>query len=186
MRLFLGIPLADSVRTKLASLADRLRSAAWLRWPAPESWHITLQFLGNTSDEQYNLLTARLAEVHCAAVPIHLGSLGVFDRAGIFYAEVEAAPELVALERRIAAVTALCGFERDTRPYHPHITLARSKGPNRARELRAMLARMQSQPKFPRFTAAEFLLYESHLSASGSTYEVRRRFPLVTATGSPI
>ncbi|MGB6743362.1 MAG: RNA 2',3'-cyclic phosphodiesterase [Terracidiphilus sp.] len=186
MRFFVGIPLAGFAVAELAPFADRLRSAAWLRWPAPESWHITLQFLGNTSDEQYNLLTARLAEVHCAAVPIRLGGLGVFDRAGIFYAEVEPTPELVALERRIAAATALCGFERDTRPYHPHITLARGKGPNRARELRGMLASVQSQPKFPRFTAVEFLLYESHLSASGSTYEVRRRFPLGTATGSPI
>ncbi len=37
------------------------------------------------------------------------------------------------------------------------------------------------QPAFTRFTAREFVLYESHLGAGGAKYEIRQRFPLIEA-----
>jgi len=182
MRLFLGIPLNDSVLAELTRLTARLRpTIADLRWSAPESWHITLQFLGNTTGDQYGCLIARLVELQCPPVPVQLDGVGIFDRAGVFYAGVEVTPQLVALQQRVMAATAACGFEPESRPYHPHITLARAKAAS-LRELRSLLSGIWSQPKFPRFTTREFLLYESHLSSSGSTYEIRHRFPL-SATG---
>lgn len=178
MRLFIAIPLAESVRAELVRWATRLRAVTSLRWSAPESWHITLQFLGSASEDQYRCLIARLSGIHAAPFSIRLAGLGVFDRAGIFHAEVELTPALTALQRRVTAATAPCGFEPETRPYHPHITLARSKGSNRARALRVLQDCIPPKPGFPAFAAPEFLLYESHLSPAGSTYEVRHRFPL--------
>ena len=68
MRLFVGIALSDAVVHELKSVVARLRSnggpaerqtrespSAGLRWTAPESWHITLQFLGNATPEQLDL-----------------------------------------------------------------------------------------------------------------------------------
>ncbi len=71
MRLFVGIPLADAVARELAAVVGRLRSSEsaalrgsdGLRWTEPESWHITLQFLGNSTAEQLECLKARLGEV---------------------------------------------------------------------------------------------------------------------------
>jgi len=180
MRLFVGIPLADAVVAELAEITARLRSAAdGLRWAAPESWHITLEFLGNSSPEQYNCLVARLEALRSPPVPIRLAGLGVFDRAGIFYAGVELAPALVSLQPLVVAATALCGFQPEGRPFHPHITLARCKGQGRARQLAALMTKLRIQPAFTPFTAQEFLLYESHLRPGGAHYEVRARFPLV-------
>jgi 2'-5' RNA ligase len=183
MRLFIGIALPEAVLAELAAVCARLRpKAEGLRWTAPESWHITLQFLGNTSPEQLECLAVHLADVRSAAFSVHLGRLGCFDRAGIFYAAVDPAPPLAALQQRVTAATARCGFQAENRPFHPHITLARSKGParsngtNRSRSLNELLAHMQ--PQFSRFTAAEFLLYESRLLPEGARYEVRVRFPL--------
>jgi hypothetical protein len=39
-------------------------------------------------------------------------------------------------------------------------------------------ARMRLQPRFTRFVAEEFLLYESFLGSAGARHEVRERFPL--------
>jgi 2'-5' RNA ligase len=182
MRLFLAIPLAEPVLAELTRLTARLRpGAAELRWSAPESWHITMQFLGNADPAQYDCLIAKLAGFRAPPVPIQLAELGIFDRAGIFYAEVDLTPPLVALQQRIAAATALCGFEPEARPFHPHITLARVKGSNRARDLHGLQSSTRVRPGLPRFTAREFLLYESHLSPDGSTYEIRHRFPLTAA-----
>ena len=179
MRLFIGIPLADAVVAELAAISARLRSTAGgLRWSAPASWHITLQFLGNASPEQYNCLTARLGELRSPPVPIHLAELGVFDRAGIFYACVELTSPLISLQKRVEAATALCGFQPESRGFHPHITLARCKGQSHTRQLTRLLARERLQPRFTPFAAQEFLLYESHLRAGGSEYEVRVRFRL--------
>jgi 2'-5' RNA ligase len=179
MRLFIGIPLADAVLSELSAVAARLKpSAGGLRWMAPESWHITLQFLGNTTLEQYDCLLARLGELRSPPVPVRLEELGLFDRAGVFFAAVASTRELVFLEQRVTAATALCGFVPEERPFRPHITLARAKGQDRAQPLRALKTRINRQPTFTHFVAHEFLLYESHLSRDGSIYEIRARFPL--------
>lgn len=177
MRLFVGIPLAAAVIGELAAVSARLKSKEdGLRWTAPDSWHITLEFLGNTAEEKYARLVERLRELHSPPVPVKLEELGFFERAGIFFAGVGLTPELLSLEQRVAAATGLCGFVHDARPYHPHITLARCKGESHG--LRELKARIQSQPAFTRFVAEEFLLYESHLSSSGAHYEIRERFKL--------
>jgi RNA 2',3'-cyclic 3'-phosphodiesterase len=183
MRLFLAIPLAESVAAELARFVARLRPAAPnLRWSTPESWHITLQFLGSTTPAQYDCLLARLAELHSQPIAIQLAAPGLFDRAQILFAGVHPSPNLVALQQRVLAATTPCGFEPESRPYHPHITLARAKGRAGGRELRALEARIPAQTRFSPFTAREFLLFESHPTAAGSTYEVRHRFPLTIAS----
>jgi 2'-5' RNA ligase len=179
MRLFVGIPLSSAVLSELTSVVARLRSNSdGLRWMEPESWHITLQFLGNTEPEKLTCLVIRLGEVRSPSVPVHLTQLGFFDRAGVFYADVRLTPELVALADRITVATAVCGFVPEVRPFHPHITLARAKEQGRGQPLRILERRILRPPSFTRFVAPEFLLYESHLSPAGATYEVRHQFPL--------
>jgi RNA 2',3'-cyclic 3'-phosphodiesterase len=179
MRLFIGIPLAATVIAELAAVSARLKSNRdGLRWSAPESWHVTLQFLGNTGPEQYSCLVTRLSELRSPPVPVQLETLGFFDRAGIFFAGVVLTSELLSLQQRVTAATGLCGFVPETRPFHPHITLARGKGEGRGPELRERKTRIHRQPAFTRFVAEEFLLYESHLVPSGARYEIRQRFPL--------
>jgi 2'-5' RNA ligase len=178
MRLFIGIPLSDTVVAELALLTARLQSKAGsLRWTVPESWHITLQFLGNTSAEKLDCLVARLGELRFPPFPVRLDELGIFERSGVFFASVAVTPELVSLQQRVTAATSLCGFVPENRAFRPHITLARAKGPDHARPLHALEAGIQRRPAFPRFLATEFLLYESHLSLAGSRYEIRARFP---------
>lgn len=163
MRLFVGIPLPEAVEAELSAVCRRMQSGSGgLRWAAPESWHITLQFLGNATAEQFDCLKARLAQVRAAPAAVRLGSLGVFDRAGVFFVEVEAGASLVALQERVTAATAGCGFVAEA-----------GKG-----ALKALKTHLQNQSKFAAFTADEFLLYESHLGPGGSKYEVRQRVRL--------
>ncbi len=177
MRLFIGIPLAVAVRGELSALVARLKSRDdGLRWTAPESWHITLEFLGNTSPEQYECMAARLGELHLPFVPIALERLEFFARAGILIVAVRPAPQLLLLQQRVSAAAGLCGFTPEARPYQPHITLARRKG--KGRELTELKAKIHRKPAFTSLLAEEFLLYESFLGPTGSRYEVRQRFPL--------
>jgi RNA 2',3'-cyclic 3'-phosphodiesterase len=175
MRLFVGVPLADEVIEELSAVSMRLHSSEdGLRWSAPESWHITLQFLGSTSE--YECIVARLGELSLPPLPVHLEELGFFERAGVFFAGVRLTSELGALQQRVTAATGLCGFVPETRPYHPHITLARSKSKG-VTAIRALKGRIHREPRFSGFVAEEFVLYQSVPGAKGSHYEIRERFP---------
>src|SRR5690349_18446610 len=106
MRLFVAIALAPEVITALEQLTRSLRSADdGLRWTSPETWHITLQFLGEISDESYTGLVQNLRQIKSHPVPVRLRGTGFFDRAGVFFTEVDVSSELRNLERLVVAVT---------------------------------------------------------------------------------
>lgn len=184
MRLFVAIPLPDSVACSLTNLVARLRGtetagdASPLRWTAPDSWHITLQFLGNATREQSNCLKSRLSEVRSKPFPINLGGFARFNRPGVFFLEVLVTPPLAALERSIVAATSPCGFAAEPRPFRPHITLARAKGQGRGSDLRALETSNGATPAFNSFMATEFVLYESHLGTDRARYQALLRVPL--------
>ena len=179
MRLFVGIPLAAETGAALAAVEARLRAKApRLRWSKPELWHITLQFLGQASAEQYEAVKARLGEVHATPVPVQLGELSCFERTGVLHLGIELTPQLVALQQSVTRATRLCGFVPEARAYQPHITLARSRSSEDRRRIAELAKGVTRSPRLPRFVAHEFVLYESFPGPAGSRYEVRARFVL--------
>lgn len=184
MRLFVGILLADRTANELSAISLRYQSPNdGLRWSLPQSWHVTLQFLGSVSEQQYACIISQLHTLQDSAVSIEIGPMDFFDHAGIFFAEVRATPELISLQQQITSATSHCGFAAESRRhYHPHITLARAKGSRGSAGLRELKRTIRRQPTVCGFISQEFLLYESHLTSSGSHYEVRERFPLARVT----
>jgi 2'-5' RNA ligase len=180
MRLFLAIPLRDETTRELSDTVERIRKrpgAEQLRWSSPESWHITLQFLGNAGAEDYACLLERLRRVRAAPVKIVPEKLGAFGRVGILHAGVKPTPELLDLEKLVTAATAACGFAREDRPYRPHITLARRRGRGGRDGIASAAEKNRELMPFSGFTADQFALYESFLGGA-ARYEIRERFPL--------
>lgn len=179
MRLFVGIPLPPPIVNELSALAKPLGSHFdGLRWTTPASWHVTLQFLGNTSQEVYECVVARLREIQSPAVRLRLEGFDSFWRAGVFFARVVVTPGLETLQRRVTAATKPCGFVPEARPYQPHITLARSKRGSSTKDLWSLADRVSRTRFAPELAAREFALYESLLGRQGSRYEIREHFPL--------
>jgi len=177
MRLFIGIPLDSVVVHELAMLSARLKTPTdGLRWSASAGWHITLQFLGRTTVDQYACVTAGLRRIAHCPFEIQLEPPGIFDRSGVFFAGVRLSPELIALQEQVVAATRPCGFIPEDRPYHPHITLARDKSGGRG--LRRLKSHVPGDVRFSSFVAKEFLVYESFPGPGGSRYEVRESFNL--------
>ncbi len=179
MRLFVGIAVAVAAAEELAIAQARLRGCAdGLRWTSAESWHITLQFLGETSPERCACITAQLRAVRARPVEITLEEFGCFERAGVVFVGVRPTTGLAALHGQVTAATGHCGIVAETRPFAPHITLARKRGRAQPLNLRTLKNRMIALPPFSRFVAQEILLYESFLGADDPRYEVRERFAL--------
>lgn len=179
MRLFIGIPLAPGVIEALDRMVRGLQTPGdGLRWTLAATWHITLQFLGATTPSQVDCLMAGLARIESTPVPVVLDGTGFFDRAGVYFAGINVSTELRQLQKQVVSATSPCGFTAEERPCHPHVTLARAKGDDRASTLKRLQAKTNHQVEFPSFMATEFVLYEAFLGTERSRYEVRARFPL--------
>ncbi|MGA8108711.1 MAG: RNA 2',3'-cyclic phosphodiesterase [Acidobacteriaceae bacterium] len=181
MRLFVGIGLEPQAAQDLERMLEPLAASARdLRCSEPESWHVTLLFLGAATDEQAACLVEKLGGIQAARVPVQIAGLGFFERAGAFWAGVELTAELLALQQKVTAATRACGFVPEDRAYNPHITLARAKGRRGGRALAPMKAAVEHARirLNAEFVAEAFLLYESLPGPGGSRYKVRGRFRL--------
>ncbi len=178
MRLFIGIPLPTKVKRELSAISSRLRSADdGLRWSSPESWHITLQFLGNVEAEQYESVVLRLRDLRCRSIAVSFEGLSFLGNS-VLIARVKPSPRLLELHQRVTKATESCGFISEFRTYRPHVTLARGRERRSAILHRGVAGKWSLETRLAGFRAVEFLLYESFLESSGSRYEIRERFPL--------
>jgi len=65
------------------------------------------------------------------------------------------------------------GFAKETRPFHPHLTIARLRQADTARELAVTHKQMEFEPL--EIAVAELLVIRSELSSEGSKYTVVSR-----------
>jgi 2'-5' RNA ligase len=180
MRLFAGLPLPDVATERLTRL--RLRLAApgdGLRWSTPEQWHITLRFFGEVGIEAAAALSQASRQLRSPVPRVCMSELGLFAAKGILFAGIGSSIDLEGLQAEVEQVAAQAGLLPESRPFRPHITLARSRN-------RAGLTRLQrlGQPTLPAFgseicwQAEEVLLYESALTRQGAEYRVIERVTL--------
>lgn len=183
--MFVGIPLPTDSAAWLTHAVRRLPlHEEEFRRSRRESWHITLQFLGNVVATQYECLVSRLSDVAFDEARIRIAGIGWIG-AGILAAEIESFPELAQLARNVVEATKPCGFQPEERPWRPHVTLARRK--RNVRGSRASLLHIQKLLEGPapnsESVAHEFFLYESFTDPEGSRYEIRARFPSENSGG---
>ena len=197
MRLFVAIDIDAAIRERIQRFVEGVSGfAPDARWVRPETFHLTLKFLGEIPDDRVASVNAALARVRAPATSITFRETGFFPTtksARVFWIGIEADAHLaalaVAIEDSLQPLPEL-GIERDTQPYRPHLTLARAGGRSsgnpqqktakanpRFQRLQEKLAAMPP-PQFGTMTAREFFLYQSKLSAAGACYTKVARFAL--------
>src|SRR5271157_5034376 len=128
MRLFVALDIDAAIRERVAAFRDEMRALApGVRWVGPETFHVTLQFLGET--QKIEEIKRALAHVKAAPVTLTFRAAGFFptpQRPRVFWVGIESEPELQTLVDDIGTALAPLGFKRDEGPYHPHLTLARA------------------------------------------------------------
>jgi 2'-5' RNA ligase len=185
MRLFTGIAIAPHVLTNLEALITELKPLARLKWSPAENLHITTRFIGEWPETKLPELEKALAGVpRPGAIAITLPGFGFMPnphRPRVFFAAVEAGPELTHLAAAIDSALEPLGCKREDRAYHPHLTLARVSNDN-IRELRERIAEMKN-PDPGSFEATEFHLYLSTPGPKGSAYKKLASYALGDAAG---
>jgi 2'-5' RNA ligase len=181
MRLFTGIDLTPEIARNLERLIEALKPTAPIRWSPPHNLHITTRFIGEWPDGRLEEMRASLGTVaRPGAVAISISKLGFFPNPHsprIFWAGVQAGDALGALARATDEAVAALGVARETRPFSPHLTLARIAAPGRLTDLLRAVAELPSLD-FGAFTADRFHLYRSQTGPAGSVYTKLAEFPL--------
>ncbi len=125
-RLFIGFELDDHARAALSDVRDELKDRN-LRGKlyAPQLYHLTLCFLGNTPLERIRVLQQLMYNIHCTPFSLTLSSLGTFKNGSILWAGVEKCNALYEYQSQLAHALRNAGFPIEEGKYCPHITLGR-------------------------------------------------------------
>jgi 2'-5' RNA ligase len=193
IRCFVAVTAPEAVRGQAAGIQAALRRRAELsgiRWLKPDSFHITLKFLGDVPVEDIPYIAQQLSIVSqgCRPTQIRLDRLGVFPNAKRprvlwWGSDPEAVPaEFRAVHFHVQEALHLLGFEKEDRPFHPHLTLGRIRDnadPGRVTEvLRETESGLEAD-----FPIRRIELMESRLHPQGAIYETLAEVAIEEKTG---
>lgn len=190
MRLFVALDIDPDIRQRIAEFRDEMRAyAPDVRWVGPETFHITLQFLGET--QKLDEINQALQQVQGAAIGLAFRGTGFFPAPKaprVFWVGISADDKLQPLANSIGQGLRPLGFERDAGPFKPHLTLARVgsgrpkpvHGERTSAGLGALRVKLETSaaPDFGTMTAREFCLYQSTLLPKGAQYTKLARYSL--------
>lgn len=175
MRCFVAIDLAGDWRTAIGALLPADGGGGGVRWVSADSLHITLWFLGDVAESAVPAISDGIARVSRAVEPFEfrIGAVGCFPSRHyprVLWIGVEDPAE--GCRRWLAAATpifAALGFLAESRPFHAHITLARSRDDRGAERLRAAAGSIVV-PSVNPLRVRDVVLFESQANNRGVRY----------------
>lgn len=186
MRVFVALPLSDAQRQSTALVRKQTMKplSECLRWEQPDKLHLTLSFLGEVDADRVAILCRRLTEVAAKHPRFswNLSGLGVFGNRGrsrVLWAGVhEPAGLLLPMQQAIQDVVLELGLSTDSRPFKPHITLARVVKPREAEPFWERLLSDWASWKTPIAEATECQVMGSFPDRGARRYDILARCSL--------
>jgi RNA 2',3'-cyclic 3'-phosphodiesterase len=185
LRVFCAVALPRDLHDQLTTHINRIRDAvpdASASWSRVGNIHLTLKFLGDISPPQVEKLSeaASRSVEDFAPFKIVLEQTGVFPAHGsprvLWIGVNDLEGKLGELHASLEDETAKSGFQKEARPFHPHLTLARLRKPQQARTLASAYKAIEFEPA--EIAVSELLVIRSELSSEGSKYTIISRHDL--------
>ena len=181
-RSFVALPLPETYQQTLPEIASvwdpSLRSR--LTWTKQGNWHLTLSFLGELGPEMLASVQDALDSVAVPPFTLQASGGGFFPPGKsprvIWIGLSQGAEECIRLAHKIEQALHPLGFPPSSRPFRPHLTVARVKNP-RPDDWSQVLKWLQRR-EWPAFEVSTFVLYASRLSPQGPEYRVLKEYPL--------
>jgi len=196
VRSFVAIELPEELKAGLTQLQAQLKSGEqpWVKWVDPYSIHLTLKFLGNITVDRIGEITRAMEAAAQGIPPFHLvvKGLGVFPnlrRVQVAWVGLSGElDKLSQLQQCIESNLARLGFAPESRPFTPHLTLARLRNQASLDE-RQRFGQLIADTRFEAAYTIEVdtvNLMRSQLTREGAIYSrissVGLKKPLSTAT----
>lgn len=176
-RLFIGVPIeSETVEQAVKSWrTEQLLYGNKLNWVKPESWHITLLFLGDIKESEVTFLELVIEEsfrsVH--AFSTRLIGTGVFPHQGnpkVLWIGLENLQLLMPAYSHMMEFLRQYGLTFNNKPLYPHLTLARIQSLENSTSFESFLTQNRRSP-FRSVTINHVVLYESILKYNGPVYK---------------
>ncbi|MBL1141839.1 MAG: RNA 2',3'-cyclic phosphodiesterase [Proteobacteria bacterium] len=124
-RLFFALWPNDEVRKELRKVSNLYKDEN-IRLTKNSNLHITLEFLGEVSEQDQAELIQQTNNIISKPFSFELTSIGYWPKPGILWIAPEIIPdELLNLVKQIQTMVKQQGLRIDERPYKPHVTIAR-------------------------------------------------------------
>lgn len=180
IRSFIAIELPHEVKSALAELQAGLQADKQpsVKWVDPYSIHLTLKFLGDIAAAKISDITSTIEEASREIAPFSLEvkGLGVFPnfkRVRVVWVGVGGdTSRLKLLQQRIESNLVPFGFARESRPFTPHLTLARVReriAPTEQQSFGQLIAGASFETAH-QFTVDSINLMHSQLTREGAIY----------------
>jgi RNA 2',3'-cyclic 3'-phosphodiesterase len=187
VRLFLALDIPAEIRRAIGETITRLRDVArGARWVRAEGVHVTLKFIGEIPAERVSAIEDALRGAGVAApVEAKFHGAGFFPNERhprVFWAGVQASPNLAELATAVDKRLSTLGIGVETRDFRPHLTLARFKSEYGLPRLREEIKKLEPFD-FGLMQTAEFHLFESQLGPGGAKYTKLATFPFGASGG---
>ena len=180
VRSFIAIELPDEIKLALVRLQAKLKSGgqAPVKWVDPYVIHLTLKFLGNIAIDRIGEITRAIEEAARRVPPFRLEvkGLGVFPnlrRVQIAWVGISGeVARLGQLQQHIESNLSPLGFVPESRPFTPHLTLARLRD-RASLDERNSFGQLVASTRFeevPGFSVDCINLMKSQLTREGAIY----------------
>lgn len=165
-RLFFGLYPTPAERARLHALTPEALRVG--RRVVPENLHLTLVFLGACDEERERAARAAADSVQCGPVELTLDRVAVWRLAGVQVLLPPATPAaLRGLYDQLRSALVDRGFSPASRPWVPHVTVARKVESGAAERVEPVVLRF-----------GEFRLFRSRTRDADPLYLPVARWPL--------
>lgn len=187
MRLFIALNLSEGAKEGVHEAARPLREAGLpVRWLDPDTYHLTLKFLGSPHPELAPRVSEVIGEVgdknrHFSMEIRGFGAFPTIRRPRVLWVGVEPVLALRCLKQDVEWGLASLGFSRETSAFHPHITVGRAREHTGAGAFRGLDDLAASLDFRLGLDVTSLELMRSRPSRAGARYSVLSSAALKTA-----
>ena len=188
-RAFIALEMNDTLQRHLAGVIRQVALVLpGIRWVNPSSIHLTLVFLGGLTDEQVAeaIQATEMVAQQARSFSYRLSRLGTFGLPRyprvIWMSVEDPSGSLVSIHRMLNQQLLQRGFEVDTRPFSPHLTLARLKSPLSSQEQQQLQLLLAGKPHSlvpaDSYAAHHLDVMKSELLQTGARYTCLQSCPV--------
>lgn len=169
---FFALTLPNELKEELNNGIEKIKCTfSFKKWLHPADYHITMAFLGDVSETKRQEAVTLIKKVleNESSFELILNEIGTFgrnERPRILWADVVFEKRLMDVQAKVYQACLDAGFMLDSKPFKPHITMARKYigeelfSLEQARDLVAF--------EYRRFHVSQITLYQTHFGKEPS------------------
>jgi len=183
MRSFIAINLDDSLRTEIDSATAELKSGNWdVKWVSPANLHITLKFLGEIPEDALQGIRDTLLSIapRHESFAFKLKGVGIFPdkkRPRVIWIDLLESEKLIKLQKEVENSLLTIGFNKEDRPFSPHLTIGRVRSSGGKESLLRAVETLKDKD-FGNIGVNKVSLMKSELKPGGAQYTTIAEFSL--------